>query len=110
LIAYDLSGTNNNALRSPLKVISYLASGKCVVSNIDCEIPLLSNKAIFITSESEGIIQNIARAMKDDLKFEKAAVQEYLDNISYERLLERIFISLGMHYPKKGNLHQAGVN
>src|SRR4030095_2796682 len=35
IITYSYSNFERNNLRSPLKVISYLACGKCIISNID---------------------------------------------------------------------------
>jgi glycosyltransferase involved in cell wall biosynthesis len=101
LITYDLSGISRNTLRSPLKVISYLAFGKCVISNIDCEIPELTGKGVYIASDKSDFIQKLQLALESKLEIDAAAIKNYLDSISYKKLLEQIFRQLGEELPEE---------
>jgi len=99
IIAYDNNGVNNNNLRSPLKAISYLAAGKCIVSNIDCEIPTLSNNAIYRVSDELSFIEKINDCYRGKLLFDKNAVDGFLNTIDYENLLKTIFSQLNVSLP-----------
>ncbi len=101
IITYNLTDANNNMLRSPLKVISYLAFGKCVVSNIDCEIPELTGKAVYFSPGRKEFMQNLEIAFNGKLQFDNAAVKTYLDSIAYDHLLQKIFNTLGEEFPKE---------
>jgi glycosyltransferase involved in cell wall biosynthesis len=101
IIAYNLEGINNNTLRSPLKVISYLAAGKCVISNIDCEIPSLSGKGIHLANNKQEFIRKVGEALRGSLLFDHAAVGSFLESISYDALLGVIFGKLGETLPFK---------
>lgn len=97
LICYSSTGKSDNNLRSPLKVISYLAAGKMVISNIDCEIPELENVAIHIVNNPDLVIERIADALSGKLDFDKESVGAYLRKIEYKNLIRDIFIRL--NYP-----------
>ena len=99
IITYTYSNYERNNLRSPLKLISYLASGKCIISNIDCEVPSLLNKAIYIVDNDEAYFELIDASYKGNLLFDKASVREFLDAISYDKLLSVIFSKLNEQLP-----------
>ncbi|MBL0343231.1 MAG: hypothetical protein IPP71_21650 [Bacteroidetes bacterium] len=94
IIAYDSSNNQKNNLRSPLKVISYLGCHKPVISNIDCEIPVLLNKAIYFVDKEESYFNLIEKCYTDQLNFDTIAVDEYLASIDYNYLLKIIFSAL----------------
>ncbi len=91
IIAYDNSRHDRNNLRSPLKVISYLAAGKSIVSNIDCEIGSLQNKAIYNVTTQDEYFELILKGYSNQLNFDTQAVNTYLQSIDYNELLRVIF-------------------
>ncbi|MBK7969705.1 MAG: hypothetical protein IPK08_12605 [Bacteroidetes bacterium] len=91
IIAYDNSRHDRNNLRSPLKVISYLAAGKSIVSNIDCEIGSLQNKAIYNVTTLEEYFALIIKGYSNELEFDQQVVNSYLKSIDYNALLTLIF-------------------
>ncbi|MBL7916447.1 MAG: hypothetical protein JNL49_15555 [Bacteroidia bacterium] len=91
IIAYDNSRHDRNNLRSPLKVISYLAAGKSIVSNIDCEIASLQNKAIYNVTTQDEYFELIHKGYSNQLNFDRQAVNTYLQSIDYNELLRVIF-------------------
>ncbi len=99
IIAYDNNGVSNNNLRSPLKVISYLAAGKCIISNIDCEIPSLTNIAIYKVDDELSFIEKINNCYLGNLHFDNNAVDNFLNSIDYDNLLKKIFSELNVSLP-----------
>jgi len=99
IITYTYSNYERNNLRSPLKVISYLACGKCIISNIDCEIPSLKNKAIYIVDNDNAYFELLDSSYSNKLIFDKKAVGEFLEAIDYQKLLEEIFAKLNEELP-----------
>lgn len=94
LICYSSTGIADNNLRSPLKVISYLAAGKAVVSNIDCEVPELENIAIHIVRSPDLLLDKVTEAMNKAIRFDDIAVEAYLKKIEYKNLINKIFVQL----------------
>lgn len=101
VIVYRKTESGNNNLRSPLKVINYLAAGKCVISNIDCEIPSLLNEAVYTVSSSDEYLNLIDAAMNGNLQFNNSLVDRYLREVSYDHLLGKIYSVLGKELPPK---------
>lgn len=102
IIAYDNSKHDRNNLRSPLKVISYLAAGKSIISNIDCEIPSLMGRAIFKVGTEDEYFELIDKSFRNELPFDQMAVDSYLKSIEYDELLRIIFDKLSLPLaPKK---------
>jgi hypothetical protein len=94
IIAYTYENYERNNLRSPLKVISYLACGKSIISNIDCEIPLLAGKAIYnVTSDGE-FLDLLQKSYLDQLEFDEKAVNDFLNKINYPQLVRKIIATL----------------
>ena len=79
LICYDHSVNANNALRSPLKAIGYLAAGKPIITNIDCEIPELEGKAIYFFNDEDAFLEC---AINPQLNFAQQDVQGFLQKVS----------------------------
>lgn len=96
LICYSSTGIADNNLRSPLKVISYLAAGKAVVSNIDCEVPELENVAIHIVKNPDLMLDKVTEAMNNSIRFDEFAVDTYLRKIEYKNLIDQIFEHLSI--------------
>ena len=96
----------NNNLRSPLKVISYLACGKCVISNINCDVPQMENKGVYSITAPESFIELIERAYNDNLFYDSKSVNSFLESISYDSLLEIIFNRLIAELPGKVSLEK----
>ncbi len=101
IICYDHDINANNKLRSPLKAIGYLAAGKCIISNIDCEIPSLVGKAIYNVDDDNSFFPMISKIYSGELNFDKIAVEKYLKSIDYNTLLAGIFEKLNKKLPPK---------
>ncbi len=101
IIVYKKDDLNSNNLRSPLKVINYLAAGKSVITNIDCEIPVLYNEAIYKAESREDYLAYLNAAMHEGLNFNDQLVGNYLNEVSYDHLLNEIHTSLGQNLPQK---------
>ncbi len=94
VIAYKHDEEMRNEMRSPLKVISYLANHMPVISNIECEIPNLIDNAIYQVRDHETYVKMVIKAIKGELVFNTDKVYQYLDSISYNRLIEKITTKL----------------
>ncbi len=101
IITYTFTNYERNNLRSPLKVISYLACGKSIISNIDCEIPQLTNKAIYIVDNDDAYFRMIDESYGNRLYFDDEKVKEYLESIDYRKLIDSIFRKLDESSPDK---------
>ena len=83
-------------------MISYLAAGKSIISNIDCEIPTLMGKAIFKVGTEAEYFELIEKGFRNELPFDQHAVDAYLKSIEYDELLRIIFDQLHLPLaPKK---------
>jgi glycosyltransferase involved in cell wall biosynthesis len=94
VIAYDHHNRPVNNLRSPLKVITYLAAGKPVITNIDCEIPELLGKGIYFAGDHKTFIDLLGKVYRNELPFDTAAVSAYLESVSYKKLIADILAAL----------------
>jgi glycosyltransferase involved in cell wall biosynthesis len=101
LIVYNNESSAPNNLRSPLKVISYLAAGIPVITNIDSEIPELMNKGIYFAAEHDKFLNLVQKAIRRELEYDAAEVEKYLESIDYNKLLETIFSKMGMILPAR---------
>ncbi|HEX5001890.1 MAG TPA: hypothetical protein VFW78_05305 [Bacteroidia bacterium] len=95
VICYDAGSNPVNNLRSPLKVITYLAAFKPVITNIDCEIPDLLNKGIFFTEDRNRFASWIDDAMSGKLTIDEFQIKNYLQSVSYTGLIDLILKSVG---------------
>ncbi len=94
IIAYDSSNNIKNNLRSPLKVISYLACFKHIISNIDCEVPALVAKGIYTATDYDSYVELIDKCFEGKLEFDVNEVNRFLESIDYNNLLKAIFSEL----------------
>jgi len=101
VICYDFGSNPVNNLRSPLKVITYLAAYKPVITNIDCEIPELNGKGIFFTEDRNQFATWLNEAMADKLALDQFKINSYLQSVSYIGLIEQILKSVGYQIPVK---------
>src|SRR5688572_8006077 len=101
IISYDHDNNPNNKFRSPLKAIGYLAAHKCIISNIDCEIPSLQNKAIYILNDEQAYLKLLDKSFAGSLLFDEEAVKRYLASIDYDNLIALAFSSLGKEFSPK---------
>lgn len=100
IITYVEESLISNNLRSPLKVINYIAAGKCVISNIDCELPELTDKAVYYAGKENRYYELISMAYNGELLFDTGLVKSYLDSVSYDKHLIRIFEKLALELPE----------
>ena len=91
IIAYKFSYEKKMHVRSPLKVISYIAQKKIVITSIDCEIKELENKIIYNAENIEEFVSLMQKAIDKKLLVDEKAVDEFLKRISYDNLLDFIF-------------------
>ncbi|MFM7176665.1 MAG: hypothetical protein ACKO0X_04495 [Bacteroidota bacterium] len=99
LIAYELTGKVFNRKRvfgTPLKVLSYLGCHKNVVSNIDCEIPVLVGKGIYYEKTAEGFIRRVKLCLDGKVLVDSALIDQYLDSMSYIKIINRVFQRIGV--------------
>jgi len=94
LIPYDFNQQASQVIRSPLKVINYIAQSKPVITTYDCEIPELKDKIIYQAENPQMFIQLVGEALKGELLVDDTGVKKYLDRIIYNNLIENIFSSL----------------
>lgn len=99
IIAYDNQWKQANKLRSPLKAIAYLAADKCIVSNIECEIPGMIDKGIYVTENHEEYLTLLEKCFEGRLLFDEEAKNSFFQSIDYNTLLEQIFRNLGEQLP-----------
>jgi hypothetical protein len=99
IIAYDNQWKEANKLRSPLKAIAYLAADKCIISNIECEIPGMIDKGIYVTEDHEHYLMLMEKCFSGKLEFDQAAKNSFFRSIDYDTLLEQIFKNLGEKLP-----------
>ncbi len=99
LIAYELTGKVFNRKRvfgTPLKVLTYIGCHKNVVSNIDCEIPVLDGKAIHYKKTAEGFIRCVKDCLHGEVLFDQVLVDQYLESMNYIRIINRVSKRIGL--------------
>lgn len=104
LIAYDTSGKvlkKDRIFGTPLKVISYLACHKPVVTNIDCEIPSLVGKAIYYASDADSYLDFIQSLLENEIVLDSSKLDAYLESISYEKIIGNVFERLQIQIPSR---------
>lgn len=100
LIAYELTGKVFNRKRvfgTPLKVLAYLGCHKNVVSNIDCEIPVLVGRGIYYENTSDGFIRMVKKCLEGDVLMDHNLIDRYLDSMDYAKIIDRALQRLGLH-------------
>lgn len=77
---------------SPLKVLNYLISGLPVITNLDCEIKDLMDRAIYNVSTSEELTGKVEMATNNALIVNQELVDSYLNSVSLDNMIDKIKI------------------
>lgn len=97
LLAYDFEVRRSVPIsggRTPLKVLTYLAQHCPLVTTNNSYIPALDDKGCFKADTSEGFLRTMADVLEGRLVVDRKAVDAYLDEVSYEKLIGRILEAL----------------
>lgn len=90
LIAYRTDLKDEQVMRSPLKVISYISRGMPVLTNIDCEIPELEGAAIDRVESMEDFLTVVNEYAANGASIDKNVVLSYLRSRRYDVLIDTI--------------------
>jgi glycosyltransferase involved in cell wall biosynthesis len=90
LIAYRTDLKDEQVMRSPLKVISYISRGMPVLTNIDCEIPELVGPAIDRVDTLEEFTASAMNYKAKGPSIDKKTVLSYLSSRRYDELIQTI--------------------
>jgi hypothetical protein len=80
--------------RSPLKILSYLAQKKNIISTIDSEIEELEGKAIFRAKNEEDLMDLIKKGMNNELIIDEKSIDNYFLSHTYPHAIQKILNSL----------------
>ncbi len=97
LLAYDFEVRRSVPVsggRTPLKVLTYLAQHCPLVTTNNSYIPELEDKGSFKADTPEDFLRLISDVLEGRLNVDKDVVDRYLDSVSYEKLIGRIFQAL----------------
>lgn len=97
LVTYEFQRTlrePQSGVRTPLKVLTYVAQGCPVVTTINGFIAELDGKAVYKAEDERHFLDLIATALEGGLEFDRSAVRSYLDRVEYDRLIEKVFAAL----------------
>jgi hypothetical protein len=94
LIHYPFSLQSKFLVRSPHKILNYLAQCKPVVTSFKCEIESLEDNVIFYASNLNDYINYIHKILTKELSFNQSEIYAYLNDVKYENLINKIFIKL----------------
>ncbi len=75
---------------SPLKTLNYIIAGLPVITNIDCEIPELIESVIYYSQTSSECSKLIEYRLNEQLEFNHAIVDEFLNKVSMSNAIEKI--------------------
>ena len=93
LIAYDVEPTletPTNAGRTPLKVLTYLAQLRPVVSTSNSYVPTLEARGHFKAESEDHFVQLVGDVLNGSVAVERIAVDRYLDSVEYGTLIAGI--------------------
>ncbi len=90
LIAYRTDIKDEQVMRSPLKVISYISRKMPVLTNIDCEIPELEGPAINRVDSLDEFISGTMAYKSQGPSFDNKIVHSYLLSRRYDLLIMSI--------------------
>ena len=79
---------------SSLKIIQYISQGKAVVSTLKSEIDELEGHGIYFADTGEKFVHLLKQIIQSELSVDNEAYRKYLDSVSYEILIKRIFLSI----------------
>ncbi len=97
LLAYDFEVRRSVPIsggRTPLKVLTYLAQYCPLVTTNNSYIPELEDKGCFKADTAEGFLRIVADVLDGRLAVDKDAVDRYMNEVTYEKLVERVFRAL----------------
>lgn len=97
LLTYDFEprlAEPTSAGRTPLKVLTYLAQHRPVVSTNNSYVPALEGKGFFKADTPEEFMRLVCEVLDGARTVDTAAVDRYLDSVDYARLSERILDAL----------------
>jgi glycosyltransferase involved in cell wall biosynthesis len=93
LVAYEITGKvqgKNHILSTPLKVLTYLACKKPVVSNINCEIPSLKDHGIFEEFDEKSFIDRVGWCLNQKNAIDIDLVDGFLNDNNYPKIISRV--------------------
>ncbi|MBI4945017.1 MAG: hypothetical protein HY840_01295 [Bacteroidetes bacterium] len=86
---------NEFCLGTPLKVSSYIAQKKMIVSStFFYDLLELNKKIIYLTSQTDEFLNYLKSALENNLYYDSELAKEYIEKTSYEKLISTIFISI----------------
>lgn len=94
LVIYSNSAPKKDYVRTPLKAVNYLAQRKPIISSYELGIKELNSHAIFIATEVEKYVNFVLQARNGDITVNDKNVTEYLQKISYSKLIGKILNNL----------------
>ncbi|MFN3874368.1 MAG: hypothetical protein ACK4L7_00450, partial [Flavobacteriales bacterium] len=109
LLTYDFEprlAEPAQAGRTPLKVLTYLAQHRPVVSTNNSYVPALEGKGFFKADDPEEFIRLVGEVLDGTRAVDVAAVDRYLDSVDYARLAKSILSDLDE--PPRSSPAQAG--
>lgn len=89
LLLYRFDHKAAVGVRSPLKVLNYLAQEKPVISSIDHEVGELDGKGIFSARNEDEFMKFLTQVKDMDLFHDKESIQSYLSDNSYPKLIKK---------------------
>lgn len=93
LVTYDFEPTRKvpiSGVRTPLKVITYLAQNCPTISTLNSYVPTLDGHGSFKAENEEHFVQLVGEVLEGRRTVDKDVVEAYLDSVDYSRLTERI--------------------
>ncbi|MFM7078214.1 MAG: glycosyltransferase [Bacteroidota bacterium] len=106
LVAYEITGKvpgKNHIFSTPLKVLTYLACKKPVVSNINCEIPSLKGHGIFEEFEAQSFIERVGWCLNQENAVDIGMVDDFLDKNTYPKIIDSVITKLSAIPPTNKN-------
>lgn len=79
---------------SPLKALNYIIAELPVITNIDCEIPELTNNAIYYSETSSICAAFIECVLNKKLELNMVIVEEFLNKVSISNAIDRIVMDI----------------
>lgn len=97
LVAYDFDRTSDvaeNAGRTPLKALTYLAQYCPVVATINSLIPELDGRGYYKAEDDEHYLQLIGEVVAGQRTVDNHAVDRYMDSVLYQNLAQQVLAEL----------------
>ena len=79
---------------TPLKMLNYLAQLKPVITLFPTELPEKLSSAILFSDTPKDCVENAKQILSGKLRINEAAVLDYLEQMSYPKLINKILSSL----------------